>query len=236
MTELHQIEDRSPPRPNSPGDTTLAALRERLAAGEFVDGDRVQPERAIAEAMGVGRRAVRRALDVLAAEGRVWRRQGQGTFLQAPRAVLRRGVAPLVSPAETMEVRIEIEPVLARFAALRAAPFELERIREAAARCSAARDDADYERWDGAFHRGIAQAARNTLFLAVFDTISDLRADPTWLRLREGRSIDQRDRVAAEHLAISGALQRRDPAAAADAMRRHLVAVAGTMGAPAHGA
>src|SRR3546814_9395312 len=34
-------------------------------------------ERELAEALGVGRRAVRRALEVLEAEGRIWRRQGR---------------------------------------------------------------------------------------------------------------------------------------------------------------
>src|SRR3546814_10347691 len=46
------------------------------------EGRRQLPtERELAEQIGVGRRAVRRALAVLEAEGRIWRRQGAGTFL-----------------------------------------------------------------------------------------------------------------------------------------------------------
>src|SRR3546814_18010883 len=42
------------------------------------EGRRQLPtERELAEQIGVGRRAVRRALEVLEAEGRIWRRQGR---------------------------------------------------------------------------------------------------------------------------------------------------------------
>src|SRR3546814_10399058 len=48
------------------------------------EGRRQLPtERELAEQIGVGRRAVRRALEVLEAEGRIWRRQGAGTFIGA---------------------------------------------------------------------------------------------------------------------------------------------------------
>ena len=36
---------------------------------------------ALAAQIGIGRRALRRALEVLEAEGRIWRHQGKGTFL-----------------------------------------------------------------------------------------------------------------------------------------------------------
>ena len=40
------------------------------------------PERVLAEELGVGRRSLRRALDVLEQEGRISRHQGRGTFVQ----------------------------------------------------------------------------------------------------------------------------------------------------------
>ncbi|OWT68861.1 MULTISPECIES: GntR family transcriptional regulator [unclassified Achromobacter] len=58
-------------------------LRQRLLDGDF--GDEALPgEHALAETYGVSRLTVRRAMDTLAADGLVSRRQGRGTFAQAP--------------------------------------------------------------------------------------------------------------------------------------------------------
>ncbi|WP_372426445.1 FadR/GntR family transcriptional regulator [Salinarimonas chemoclinalis] len=221
-------------------DPVLARLRVALADGSFVVAKgRVLPEREIAEALGVGRRAVRRALDALETQGLIWRRQGQGTFVSAPPAPKARrfaGIAALTSPAEIMEVRLEIEPVLARHAALRAAPVDVEGLRRLAERSRDAETDADYERWDQAFHRRIAEAMRNGLFLAVFEAIEAVREDPVWRRLREStRSPERRAALAAEHLAVVDAIAARRPEAAERAMRDHLASIAASLGLPAGG-
>src|SRR3546814_12846119 len=85
-------------------------------------------ERELAEALGVGRRAVRRALEVLEAEGRIWRRQGAGTFIgtcpQHPEHQLKK--LPAVSNMlEVMEVRLRLEPAPAQLAALPATRDDL---------------------------------------------------------------------------------------------------------------
>ena len=64
---------------------TLAdKLKAGFAEGEFVKDGRVIAERALAEQLDVGRRALRKALDQLESEGLIWRRQGQGTFVGTP--------------------------------------------------------------------------------------------------------------------------------------------------------
>ncbi len=144
---------------------------------------RLPSERALAAQLGVGRRTLRRALEVLEAEGHIWRQQGKGTFL-GPRPL--RGEVSLVelssrtNPLEVMEARLEIEPALARLAALRASNGDIDRLKHLAQKTEFMADgDCDSrELWDGAFHRAIAEAAGNSLLFAFVDVVDRITAGP----------------------------------------------------------
>jgi DNA-binding FadR family transcriptional regulator len=62
----------------------LAQLRRMIDAGETGQDGRLPTERELSAMFSVGRRAVRRAVEVLEAEGLLWRRQGKGTFVGQP--------------------------------------------------------------------------------------------------------------------------------------------------------
>lgn len=213
-------------------DQVVEAIRRRIGTGQ-TDQGRLAPERTLAAELGVGRRTVRRALDRLEAEGLLWRRQGQGTFVGVPPLPRARRMSPLsehTSPLDLMEVRFELEPVLARFCALRATGAQLETLTRAAAKAADARSAADYETWDSAFHRRIAEAAGNKLFLAMFDAVNAVRRDTRWSRLRESTFSEGRlVTLAAQHAEVLEAIAERDGARAEQAMRRHLGLVGATL-------
>ena len=213
-------------------DHIVDAIRRRIGNGQ-TDQGRLAPERMLAAELGVGRRPVRRALDRLDAEGLLWRRQGQGTFVGVPPLPRARRLSPLsehTSPLDLMEVRFELEPVLARFCALRATGAQVETLRRAAAKAADARTAADYETWDSAFHRRIAEAAGNKLFLAMFDAVNAVRRDTRWSRLRESTFSEARIvALAAQHADILEAIAERDGARADQAMRHHLGLVGATL-------
>jgi GntR family transcriptional regulator len=62
-------------------DTTETALRERLSPGRARPGDRLPPEKELAEALGVSRGTLRLALERLESNGEIVRRQGSGTYV-----------------------------------------------------------------------------------------------------------------------------------------------------------
>jgi GntR family transcriptional regulator len=62
-------------------DVTEAALRQRLAPGRARPGDRLPPEKELADSLGVSRGTLRLALERLEGNGEVNRRQGSGTFV-----------------------------------------------------------------------------------------------------------------------------------------------------------
>ena len=201
-------------------------LRNAFNQGQYVENGRVIAERNLAEKLDVGRRALRKALDELEADGLIWRRQGQGTFVGTPPTPrLRRleGLATKTSPYEIMEVRLEIEPSMARFAALRASQADIDTMRMMVENAANAQNQAEYEKWDSAFHQKLAESVRNTLFLAVFEAVNAVRRDAAWSRMRESSHSDRLiTKLSEQHHAIVDAIEQRNPKRAEDAMRDHL--------------
>ncbi|MFE8118134.1 FadR/GntR family transcriptional regulator [Brenneria goodwinii] len=208
----------------------LERLRELLSESTIEPNGKLPTERALSERWGVGRREVRRALEVVEAEGLIWRKQGAGTFLGQKPDNWGTHAANLIEGTdfmEIMEVRLRIEPQLAQLAALRAKPKDIERMRALRDKIYE-RTDADWrELWDGSLHRLIAQSAGNQLFLSLFDVVNRVRQDPAWQAIRE-RARRQNASLAESrihHNQIIEAIAARDPERAGEAMRQHLLSL-----------
>lgn len=216
----------TPPMENS--NYALEKLRDLLRNGDFGTDGKLPTERTLSDRLGLSRRAIRRALEVLEAEGSIWRKQGSGTYVGQKPSEWSDHVETIVAGTnfmEIMEVRLRIEPQLAQLAAMRAKPGDIERMRELAQKIHV-REDADgKELWDGALHRQIAQTAGNLLFLSIFDMINRVRQDEAWQTIRErARSNANTMSISnAQHTAIINAIAARDPAKAGEAMRQHLL-------------
>jgi len=206
--------------------STLAQLRQLIDAGSFGPEGRLPPERDLAGTLGVGRRSLRRALGVLEEEGQIWRRQGQGTFVRDARPPLELKLGRIsehTNPMEIMEIRLALEPTSARLAAIRASRCDIDRLSRLAAETKTAGSIPDYERANTAFHRRIAEAARNALTLALFDALSDMTRSLDCERLVESAHCFTRQSVYADfHDAIVAAIEARDGARAERTMYTHL--------------
>jgi DNA-binding FadR family transcriptional regulator len=197
-------------------------LRDIPATGDT----RLPTERQLAESLGIGRRSVRRALEVLEAEGLVWRRQGAGTFAGPRPETLEAGGELEANFSEVMEVRLRLEPQLAQLAALRASGQDILRMRDILVRLEAAEDADGRELWDSALHREIARAAGNRFFLMIFDSMDRARHEDTWRALRErARNSANLAQTMRQHRDIVDAIAAHDPVRAGAAMRGHLMAV-----------
>ncbi len=208
-------------------------LLRAFRTGRWRAGDRLPPERSLAAEFGIGRSAVRRALAALETEGRIRRHVGQGTFVRSPpedevTATLR--LSPPPGPADVLELRLMIEPPIAAAAALRASDPAISRLREIAAKGAATTDWQTWEATDSRFHTALADATRNPLLTGVLETLTVIRRQPEWERLRS-QTLTRHEQAAYsdQHVALVDAIARRDPAGAADAMRIHLSAVRRTM-------
>lgn len=204
----------------------LEHLRSLLRDVPTTGDNRIPTERQLAERLGISRRSVRRALEVLEAEGLVWRRQGAGTFA-GPRPDTLAGHDVLdMDITEVMEVRLRLEPQLAQLAALRASSSDIERMRGILSRLDASEDADGRELWDSAFHREIARSAGNRFFLMMFDSMDRARHDESWRALREHvRSRTNLEETTQQHQELVDAIAVHDPVRAGAAMQAHLMAL-----------
>ena len=197
-----------------------------ITEGRIKPGDRLPPERELAELFKASRNSVRDAIRVLEQMGLIESRQGDGTYVRtlSPEELAEPLALCLLQSrtqmGELWEVRRVLEPALAESAAARITEEELAEL-EAVLDAQRQKVEAGFIALeeDAAFHYGIAQAARNGVMLRVMDTLVDL------LRQSRERSLQQRDRPAYSHVGhvrILAALRRRDPAAARAEMLQHL--------------
>jgi DNA-binding FadR family transcriptional regulator len=216
-------------------------LRELIAAGasegRYEPGAKLPTERELVELLGAPRSAIRQGLAALERDQLVVRHVGRGTFVAEDTTHGRLRAPADTSPAEIMQVRGLLEPQIAQLAAQVARQADLDHIDHCLRRGGAATDHAGFEAWDAELHRAIAKAARNTLLLALFDTMNAARDLPVWGSLKK-RSFSPQRRQAyhCDHTAIVAALHERDPEAAGQAMVHHLRHVTGNLlGSPHSG-
>jgi DNA-binding FadR family transcriptional regulator len=205
----------------------VSHFEELILSGALAPGDLLPSERAIASEMDVGRNVVREAISRLASMGLVSTMHGSGTRVEAPSGrpitqtyerLLRRGRLEL---AQLAQVRLPLETAIAGLAAANRSEEQLGRLARTQEALASERAGLEEQvQADLDFHAILAEASGNPLFDLVLSPIQELLIESRRRTLgRHGA------RLAYEHhAAILEAVQGRDAAAAAEAMRRHLQA------------
>jgi GntR family transcriptional regulator, transcriptional repressor for pyruvate dehydrogenase complex len=208
----------------------VASQIERLILdGALQPGDKLPPERELAGRFQVSRSAVREAIRTLELLGLVEPRPGEGTIVRVPSLeFLLNPLANIISQkrdlvAELLDVRKMIEPPLAARAAMHASAEDIAHLESILRRQEEKVQRREFAvEEDSEFHYTIARAAKNTVILKVLDTMMDLLRES---RERSLQVAGRLDRSVAGHRRIYAAIERRDPAAAEEAMRRHIAEI-----------
>lgn len=204
----------------------VGQVRRMIAGGHLKAGDRLPPERELAQLFGVGRCTLREAVRVLESLGLVEVRAGEGTFLTGVKVATPQGHFPpgFLSEWSTQvnlfELRTVLEPGLASLAARRATSDHLTKMREvlAAQAAQVQRGESGTDE-DTTFHELIAEATRNLALVHLMHHLA-------W-SLRETRDLSlQRDgrpaRSLRENRGILAAIEARNPTLAARRMQAHI--------------
>jgi GntR family transcriptional repressor for pyruvate dehydrogenase complex len=209
----------------------VADIERAIYEGRIASGDKLPSERELVRRLGASRVAVREALRALEHRGLLDVRQGAagGYFVRAlDPGIVSRDFQTLLrlgrlTADQLMEARALIEPEVARLAAERASDLDAKALRasleERAAVVEAGGEPRDL---DVAFHRRLADVARNPIHAVAIEALLDLEVE-----LVAPAALADADRVEVQvaHEALLGAVEARDGERARAAMRGHIVDV-----------
>lgn len=210
-------------------DDALTKIKDLIVSGELRPGDRLPPEAALSERLGLSRNSLREAVKALDFINVLDVRRGSGTYVTPLSAAdLTDAIGFLVevhssgSLDEILDVRRVFEAETAYRAALHIDEAGLQRLRT----LIDATDPGDVESLvdnDFAFHGTIASYAANDYLAAMLQAVSVKTT-----RIRTWRGLTQEgvvERTLDEHRAILNALAAGDPQRAQAAMIVHVSGV-----------
>jgi len=219
-----------PIKPKKVSSQIADQIRESILAGDFSPGDKLPPERELAEMFGVSRPSVREALNILSSAGLVMSYQGGGTVVQS-----------LVDPnqgnslselirsqqeraLEVIEVRKCMESWTAYFAAQRALPEDLRRMEEILTGMERnLAGQLPSEDLDANLHIVIARATHNIVWLhlmqSIFDAMKEFQRG-VWRAVY--LTHEDHNLLYRHHAAIVAAIRTKDAEGARDSMMHHL--------------
>lgn len=205
-------------------------IRSSILTAAFSSGEKLPPERELAELFGVSRPSVREALNILAAAGLVESHQGGGTIVKslvgvstgAPLSELMKNER--ARALDVIEVRKSMEASTAYYAAERSLPEDVRKLEKIVAEMAEniARNNPSIE-LDAHFHITVAQATHNVVWLhlmqSIFDAMKDFQRG-VWraVYLTE----EDHHSLYVQHRAVFEAIRDRQPARARSEMLIHL--------------
>jgi len=202
-------------------------LVEAIDSGAMPAGFKVPAERALSEQFQAPRGSVRRVLLELKERGLITQAIGSGTFVAArPVAAAAADEEIHVSPAELMEGRLLIEPLLPGLIVQHGTKADFARMDECIVRSEAAATIEEFEHWDGALHQAFAEATHNNFILQVLALVTKVREQGEWGRLKhDSLTPERRSRYQQQHRTIVTALKDRDAAQAQQLIEQHLLQI-----------
>ncbi len=195
-------------------------------------GEKLPPERIVAEEMGLSRNTIREAIATLQILGIIETRHSQGNFVS--NTVDDNNYEMLLSlifkndesPFALIDARIAFEPGAALICSrvcndkdIQSLDSNIERIRYALK----SGDIKNYRNEDLIFHLSIAQITRNTLIINTISSLLTAMKSPLWQAMKDAIIDDQllENRIK-EHEAIFQAIKMHDELAITHSVRTHL--------------
>ena len=208
-------------------DKVVSSICSLIKSPEYAVGDRLPPEMAMCEQLGVGRSTIREALRVTQALGLIEIRSGKGAFIRRQEINSAESLTEWFSVKEEevaalMEVRMAIETLAAKLAVTRGSKHQIEKMQAVHrdfAEAVRSGDIIGMTKLDAAFHESIVEAGNNRLLMKIGLLLSDSFVE---YRMRSFAVTENISRALVPHEKILDAIISKNASAAASAVLKHL--------------
>jgi GntR family transcriptional repressor for pyruvate dehydrogenase complex len=216
-------------RPKKIADHVYEQIQDLIYRGQIKPGEKLLPERELAETLNVSRNSVREAINKLVDRNLIENRQGMGTFVRLPKPdqsdnPFKTVLGDNISVLELLEFRLGLECNAAVLAARKATSEDIayldsvmEEMTQMVAQGSMG-NEADVR-----FHMGIAFATKNRVQTHMMKSFYDLLyygIQRSHVHLYEDRS--NLETILDQHNKILVAIRNHDTQMAYDIMRDHI--------------
>jgi len=219
-------------QPEKLSSAVIRQIEQLILRGILRPGERLPPERELAERMGVSRPSLRDAIGALQDSGLLAARPGAGVYVAD---VLGSAFAPALTELfarhdeavfDYLSFRRDMEGLAAERAARLASDTDLAVVQAVFDKMRAAHpkriSDEDAQ-LDAQFHMAIIEASHNVIMLHMMRSMYQLLRDGVFYnRQVMFKQRTTREALLDQHSAINDALQNRDPDAARTAVHAHL--------------
>jgi GntR family transcriptional regulator, transcriptional repressor for pyruvate dehydrogenase complex len=208
-------------------ESVIEQIMDLIKNNELKPGDKLPPERELAEKLSISRNSLREAFRVLESRGLIKSKPGGGRFIREIRESDHNNTENIIlsleksSILELLEAREIFEVKIAEIAAQRATLEDIEIIEEALNKMNQKeelKDDKKTES-DTEFHLAIAGASHNFVFVNIMKLHLDLLKET---REKTWQIPGRREKQYQEHQAIFQAIKEHNSKKAGEAILKHL--------------
>lgn len=208
-------------------EAAIQQVRDLIAAGQLLPGQRLPPEAELAELLGTSRNTTREAVRALVTARVLDVRRGDGTYVTSLRPeLLLAGIGAAADllqndfTLELVQVRRILEPAATALAARHISDATLAALRECLHRMSGASSQDELVQFDEEFHALVAAASENATLASMLTGVSSRTTrGRAWRGVIEAGATE---RTISEHARILGALEAHDPPLAEAAALLHV--------------
>ncbi|MEL7259777.1 MAG: FCD domain-containing protein [Pseudomonadota bacterium] len=221
-----------PVQPEKLSSAVIRQIEQLILRGILRPGERLPPERDLAERLGVSRPSLREAIGDLQDAGLLTARPGAGVFVAD---VLGSAFAPALTQLfarhddavfDYLSFRRDMEGLAAERAARLASDTDLAVVNTVFEKMEAAhpkRNAGEEAQLDAQFHMAIIEASHNVIMLHMMRSMYQLLRDGVFYnRQVMFKQRTTRQALLDQHRSINAALQARDPDGARSAVHAHL--------------